>query len=117
MPASIRATWSASADAVEDYFARPDQAFVVEVDGRVVGFSPSRCATTGGVINNNAIAPEAQGRPGQRDVSRVRCACARRMVYATVHTGLRPSHAPARRAYEHVGFEPIRPHVVYYLKL
>lgn len=109
------------ADAVEDYFrAHPDEAFVVEVDGRVVGFCTFALRDNGvGVINNNAIAPEAQGRglgsAMYREVlARMRAAG---MVYATVHTGLDPSHAPARRAYERVGFEPIRPHVEYYLKL
>lgn len=109
------------ADSVESYFrAHPDQAFVVELEGRVVGFCTYALRDNGvGVINNNAIDPAVQGQglgsAMYREVlDRMRAAG---MVYATVHTGLDPAHAPARRAYERVGFEPIRPHVEYYQRL
>ena len=39
------------------------------------------------------------------------------MEYAKVGTGLDPSHAAARRGYEKVGFEQVRPHVEYYMEL
>ncbi|MGD9497089.1 MAG: N-acetyltransferase family protein [Armatimonadota bacterium] len=109
------------ADSVESYVReRPEEAFVVELEGRVVGFCTFALRDNGvGVINNNAIDPALQGRGLGSAMYRE---CLRRMkeagmVYATVHTGLDPSHAAARRAYEKVGFEQVRPHVEYYLKL
>jgi hypothetical protein len=39
------------------------------------------------------------------------------MRFAKVHTGLDPSHAPARRAYEKAGFTTQLPTVDYYRKL
>ncbi len=109
------------ADSVESHFRKhPNEAFVVELDGEVVGFCTFRLRENGvGEIGNNAVDPAAQGRGIGTAQYRE---CLRRMreagmVYATVHTGLDPSHAPARRAYEKVGFEQVRPHVEYYMKL
>lgn len=109
------------ADAVERQFReRPQEAFVTDVDGRVVGFCTMRLRDNGvGEIGNNAIDPQVQGR-GLGTAQYEECLRRMReagMVYATVHTGLDPSHAPARRAYEKVGFEQVRPHVEYYMKL
>ena len=109
------------ADSVEKHFRdHPELGFVTEIDGAVVGFCTLMLRDTGvGVVGNNAVAPEAQGKGiGSAQYEE----CLRRMreagmVFATVHTGLDPSHAPARRAYEKVGFEAIRPHVEYYMKL
>ncbi len=109
------------ADSVEKHFREhPELGFVTEIDGAVVGFCTLMLRDTGvGVVGNNAVAPEAQGKGiGSAQYEE----CLRRMreagmAFATVHTGLDPSHAPARRAYEKVGFEAIRPHVEYYMKL
>ncbi len=109
------------ADTVERHFReKPDEAFVAELDGTVVGFCTYNLRDNGvGVVGNNAVAPEAQGHGvGTAQYE----ACLRRMreagmEYATVHTGLDPMHAPARGAYEKVGFEQVRPHVEYYMEL
>lgn len=109
------------ADDVERHFREhSDQAFVVELDGKVVGFCTYVLRDNGvGVIGNNAVDPAMQGRGIGSAQYRE---CLRRMreagmVYATVHTGLDPAHAPARAAYEKVGFEAIRPHIEYYMAL
>ena len=109
------------ADQVERHFReQPDCAFVTEIDGEVVGFCTLMLRENGvGVIGNNAVAPEAQGK-GVGSAQYQECLRRMReagMVYATVHTGLDPAHAPARRAYEKVGFEAIRPHVEYFMEL
>ncbi len=109
------------ADSVERHFREhPDEAFVTEVEGEVVGFCTLMLRDNGvGVVGNNAVAPEAQGK-GVGSMQYEECLRRMReagMVYATVHTGLDPLHAPARRAYETVGFEQVRPHVEYYMEL
>lgn len=109
------------ADSVEKHFReKPDEGFVTEIDGEVVGFCTLMLRENGvGVVGNNAVAPEAQGK-GVGSAQYEECLRRMReagMVYATVHTGLDPAHAPARRAYEKVGFEQIRPHVEYYMTL
>ena len=109
------------ADSVENFCREnPDRAFVTEIDGEVVGFCTFMLRDNGvGVVGNNAVSPAAQGKGvGSRQYEE----CLQRMrdagmEYATVHTGLDPAHAPARRAYEKVGFEQIRPHVEYYMEL
>ncbi len=109
------------ADSVERHFReRPDEAFVVELDGVVVGFCTYVIGDNGvGVIGNNAVDPAVQGRgvgaAQYREVLRRFREAG--MVYAKVGTGLDPSHAAARRAYEKVGFKQVRPHVDYYLTL
>jgi ribosomal protein S18 acetylase RimI-like enzyme len=109
------------ADSVERHFReRPDEAFVTDIDGEVVGFCTLMLQDNGiGVVGNNAVAPEAQGK-GVGSAQYQECLRRMReagMDYATVHTGLDPMHAPARRAYEKVGFEAVRPHVEYYMEL
>ena len=109
------------ADSVESFFREdPEHGFVTELDGEVVGFLTYMLRDTKvGVVGNNAVGPSAQGKGIGSAQYRE---CLRRfreagMEYATVHTGLDPAHGPARRAYEKVGFEAIRPHVEYYMKL
>jgi GNAT superfamily N-acetyltransferase len=109
------------ADVVERHFREhPDQAFVTEVDGEVVGFCTYTLRDSlVGVVGNNAVAPEAQGK-GVGSLQYETCLQRMReagMIYARVQTGLDPAHAPARRAYEKVGFEPVRPHIDYYMTL
>ncbi|HUS81085.1 MAG TPA: GNAT family N-acetyltransferase [Armatimonadota bacterium] len=109
------------ADSVEDFFRNhAEWMFVTEMDGRVVGFCTYVLKDSGvAEIGNNAVAPAAQGHGIGTAQYRE---CLRRMreagmQYATVHTGLDPSHAAARRGYEKVGFTQVRPHVEYAMKL
>ena len=94
---------------------------VAERDGRAVGFATAYANKRTGVgqIGNNAVHPEHQGRGIATRMythllDRLR---ASGMQVATVHTGGDPSHAPARRAYEKVGFHASIPTVDYYRKL
>ena len=109
------------ADSVEDFFRRePEWMFVTELDAKVVGFCTYVLKDNGvGEIGNNAVDPVAQGR-GIGTMQYEECLRRMReagMAYATVHTGLDPSHAAARRGYEKVGFRQVRPHVEYYMEL
>lgn len=109
------------ADAVERHFRHhSDWAFVTELDSEVVAFCTYTLNDSGvGEIGNNAVDPAGQGKGiGTAQYQE----CLRRMReggmnYATVRTGLDPMHGPARRAYEKVGFEEIRPSVQYYMQL
>ena len=94
---------------------------VAESDGQVVGFITfyTNDASRTGEIGNNAVRPDCQGqgigtRMYQHVLDRLRAAG---MTFAKVHTGLDPSHAPARRAYEKAGFSIQIPKVDYYQKL
>jgi len=94
---------------------------VAERDGRIVGFItfyPNEISCIG-EIGNNAVHPDFQGqgigtRMYEHVFERFR---ALGMRFARVHTGLDPSHAPARRAYEKAGFSIQLPMVDYYRKL
>jgi GNAT superfamily N-acetyltransferase len=95
--------------------------YVAEKAGGVVAFvtffiDPERRI---GRIGNNAVRPEFQGmglgpRMYQFVFDRMR---EMGMLYAKVITGGDPAHAPARRAYEKVGFHIQRPHLEYFRKL
>ncbi len=109
------------ADSVEDFFRRePQWMIVTEVDGLVAAFLTYVLRENGvGEIGNNAVDPAFQGRgigtsQYEEALRRMREAG---MKYATVGTGLDPTHAPARRGYEKVGFRQVRPHVSYYMDL
>ena len=109
------------ADTVEKHFREhPDWGFVTELEGEVVAFCTYMLGEEGiGVIGNNAVDPAGQGKgigtaQYEECLQRMRDAG---MDYVKVQTGLDPTHAPARRAYEKVGFEAIRPSVQYYMEL
>ncbi|HUT36317.1 MAG TPA: GNAT family N-acetyltransferase [Planctomycetota bacterium] len=94
---------------------------VAEREGRVVGFITYYLDVPRGIgeIGNNAVHPDFQGqgiasRMYQCVLDRFR---AQGMRFAKVCTGLDPSHAPARRAYEKAGFSIQLPSVEYYRKL
>ena len=72
-----------------------------------------------GTIRNNAVSPDYQGRGIGTAMYRHVLDLFRKsgMSYATVSTGLDPGHAPARKAYEKVGFDLRREDVTYYKKL
>jgi GNAT superfamily N-acetyltransferase len=90
-------------------------------DGQIVGFITYYAdRETGiGTIGNNAVHPDYQGKgigPAQYEhvFDHLR---ALGMRYVKVQTGGDPAHAPARRAYEKVGFEPMLSSVTYYRSL
>ena len=87
----------------------------------MVGFASFYVNETTGVgeIGNNAVRPDFQGRGIAprlyEEVLRRMKAAGMRAVRVT--TGGDPAHAPARRAYEKVGFERFTPSVTYYREL
>ena len=98
-----------------------DRLWVCELEGRVVGFvmwsmnEEKRIGTVG----NNGLHPDFAGRGlgkfmYQSVLDHFR---ANGMTYAMVHTGLDEGHAPARRAYERIGFNIRQESVNYYMKL
>lgn len=99
----------------------PECCLVTELDGEVVAFityylnREKRIAE----IGNNAVDPGHQGRGlGTAQYRRVLEEFRRAgMRFAKVHTGLDPAHAPARTAYEKVGFVQMIPMVDYYQEL
>ena len=101
--------------------SRPDGVLVTECDGQVVGFITFSFDREHrmGVIGNNAMQPDYAGRglgtAQYREV--LDLFRAQGMLYASVGTGLDESHAPARRAYERVGFVPVLASVEYMMKL
>jgi len=94
---------------------------VAERDGQVVGFITFYANVRPGVgeIGNNAVHPDHRGhgigpQMYRHVLDRFR---ALGMRVAKVGTGLDPSHAPARRAYEKAGFDLQLPSVAYYRTL
>lgn len=96
----------------------PQWCLVSEVDGVVVGFITYRLQEDRelGIIGNNAVIPEYQGRGiGTEQYRRVLEAFEESGIrFAKVTTGLDPFHAPARAGYEKAGFEPFVEMVDYY---
>jgi len=102
----------------------PDSPMMVCVAQRgdeAVGFITFRVNEQSGIgeIGNNAVRPDCQGHGVgtamyRHVLDRMR---ALGMRFAKVHTGLDPSHAPARAAYEKAGFDIKVPSVNYYRKL
>ena len=101
--------------------ANPQDWFVTELDGRVIGFcSLSADASTGiGTVGQNGIEPEYGDRGyGSRQLQFILEELrGRGMKIAEVHTGLNEGHAPARKMYERAGFEPLFDHRTYTLGL
>ena len=96
-----------------------DRTFVAELDGMVCGFASYRIDGTTGVVGHNAVMPEYKGRgiAGQlyeRVFDQFR---AHGCTMATVLTGLDDGHAPARKAYQKMGFEVGLPSIRYFKKL
>lgn len=94
---------------------------VAELGGQPVGFASYYLDPTTriGEIGNNAVAPPHQGGGiGQCLYEQVLTAMRQEgMRCASVGTGLDPAHAPARRAYEKVGFERGLPGITYFREL
>lgn len=99
----------------------PERVRIAEVDGTVAGFVTfSVDSETGiGEIGNNAVAPEFQGRKIATRLYRHVLAefRDRDLEFAEVSTGLGEEYAPARQAYENVGFDIQRPTVTYWQEL
>ena len=94
---------------------------VAERGGQVVGFITAYADAGSGIgeIGNNAVHPDWQNqgiatRLYEHVLDRFRQLGLR---FARVRTGLDPSHAPARRAYEKAGFHIQLPAVTYYRAL
>jgi len=97
------------------------EVWVLDVDGRVAGFVSFSIDEDKkiGELGNNAVHPEYRDRGFGRKMHEAVLDHFRErgMRYAVVQTGLDPAHAPARRAYERVGFDIHREVVTYYKKL
>jgi len=99
----------------------PVQFLVAEMDGRIAGFVTWVIARDGKTaeIGNNAVDPAFQRRGIATMlygavIERLKAAS---VAVVSVTTGLDPSHAPARRAYEKAGFARSKPIVTYYQDL
>lgn len=99
----------------------PDHIWICELDGRVVGFIMWSMDNTKkiGTVGNNGLHPDAAGQGLGTFMYRALLDHFRTngMQYAKVHTGLDEGHAPARRAYERVGFNIRHETVDYYMEL
>ncbi len=99
----------------------PGWVFICEREGKIAGFITFWLEEKRkiGVIGNNAKDPDCVLKGiGQEMYSAVFDFFKEEgMLYAQVHTGLDPAHAPARKAYESAGFNIRHEEVVYYKKL
>lgn len=108
---------------VRDAFDQhPGCMLVTELEGRIVGFITFFFVDQDqkiGEIGNNAVHPDFQGRGLARQQYRRVFEELRNLgaEYVRVTTGLDDAHAPARRAYEAVGFDRALPQVTYYREL
>jgi len=101
---------------------RPDSMIVTEIGGRIAAFATFYVVEPEkriGEIGNNAVHPDFQGRGiARKQYERIFEELRRLgMEYVRVTTGLDDAHAPARRAYEAVGFDRQLPVVTYYREL
>lgn len=96
-----------------------DRTFVAEIDGVLCGFASYRIDGDCGVVGHNAVMPEYKGRgiAGKLYEQVFEQFRAHGCTLATVLTGLDDGHAPARKAYQKMGFEVGLPSIRYYKKL
>jgi GNAT superfamily N-acetyltransferase len=105
----------------ELFDAHPEQVWVLDRDGDVFGYVTFWLfpAQAYGHIDNNAARPDEAGKGWATFM--YRCVLERfrelGLRYAHVDTGLDDAHAPARRAYEAVGFDRTVPGVEYWQDL
>ncbi len=116
--------WKGGYAAMFDALAEDDgrtEAFVVEADGEIAGFCFAilDTATKTGEVGLNAVAPDRQRRGiARRLYAHVLARLKERGAeIAYVGTGGDAAHAPARRAYEAMGFDRVIPAVHYYRAL
>jgi ribosomal protein S18 acetylase RimI-like enzyme len=107
---------------IEQLAAAPDtELHVLEVEDEIAGFVTTtiHADRNCGEIGLNAIDPEFQGRGYARDLYTfaLENLKQRGAAYAYVGTGADAAHAPARAAYEAVGFDRVIPANHYYRKL
>ena len=99
----------------------PERTWVCEEDGKVVAFVTFHIDEEKkiGTIGNNAVSPDFRGRGIGRQMYRkvLDFFKEKGMRFAKVMTGLDEGHAPARKAYESVGFNIKWATVRYYMKL
>jgi len=110
------------ADEIRNHYGRyPEWMLVTEEDGEIVGFITFILGRKReiGEIGNNAVKPEYQRRGiGTMQYQKVLGIFKReKMRFAKVTTGLDEAHAPARAAYEKVGFKKTIPMVTYYMEV
>jgi len=82
------------------------RAIVTEVDGKIVGFATwFLLSDTACEVGGNAVDPAFHGHGyGTAQIREVLDICRRQgCTFARVHTGLDPSHGPARRQYQRAG--------------
>lgn len=94
-------------------------AFVALLGDRVVGYCSYGIDGILGEIKGNSVDPDMRG---MGIANKLYHAALDKMradgcKYATVNTGLDEGHAPARRAYNKVGFEKNLPSIMYYQRL
>lgn len=96
-----------------------DRTFVAEIDGVLCGFASYRIDGDCGVVGHNAVMPEYKGRgiAGKLYEQVFEQFRTHGCTLATVLTGLDDGHAPARKAYQKMGFEVGLPSIRYYKKL
>jgi GNAT superfamily N-acetyltransferase len=115
--------WKAekSAQVAGHYKSYPEYTLVTECNDQIVGFITYNLFERKklGIIGNNAIHPKYQGKGlGTKQYQRVlEIFKEKGMSYAEVTTGLDEAYAPARVAYEKVGFKPIFSSIRYCKKL
>ena len=118
---AIFSDWErAKTDSVK-YGLMSGRGFVALVDGKVAGFisyKVDECKKLGEILAN-AVSGKFRGLGiGSRMYEFVLSEMRKEgMKYATVSTGLDDGHAPARRAYEKMGFEKNLPSVKYFMEL
>ena len=99
----------------------PEWLHVCERNGRIVGFIMFNLDYERklGTINNNASDPLAGEKGVGHEMYTFALDYFRRegMKMAMVHTGLDEAHAPARKAYERMGFDRTIPEVLYFKML
>ena len=99
----------------------PELLYICERNGKTVGFIMFHLDYKRGLgsIGNNASDPLAGEKGVGNEMYTFVLDYFRKegMKAAMVHTGLDEAHAPARRAYERVGFNKTVPEVLYFMEL
>lgn len=102
-------------------FLNAGKGFIALCDNKVVGLTTYNIDEKSqiGEIFNNAVSPDARGLgiAGKLNNAVLNLFKEKKCVAAQVSTGLDDGHAPARKAYEKLGFSRGLPQVEYYMKL
>lgn len=104
---------------IEQIKSHPEWVMICEEQCQVVGFLTYRIDGEIADICNNAVDPECGLKGIGQQMYRVALARFKTqgIKVVKVSTGLDEGHAPARRAYERVGFSLKRESVAYFMKL